>query len=86
MTPVVNRLWWQLVTAFDHARMFAQDVALGRNDQPVGMPELELVTKILGLLYRQAQIYSRQGVALTVRTSPIGSVGPPSNSAPFIPR
>ena len=33
--PVVNRLWWQLVTALDHAGMFAQDVALSRHHQPV---------------------------------------------------
>ena len=33
--PIIDRLRWQLVTALDHAAMFAQDVALGRHDQPI---------------------------------------------------
>lgn len=37
MPPVVNRLRRQVVTAPDDAGMFAQDVALGRHDQPVGI-------------------------------------------------
>ena len=35
MSPVVDRPLWKVVAALDHARMFAQDVALGRNDQPI---------------------------------------------------
>ena len=33
--PIIDRLRWQLVTALDHPQMFAQDVALGCNDQPI---------------------------------------------------
>jgi hypothetical protein len=35
--PIIDRLRWQLVTALDYAAMFAQDVALGCNDQPIGI-------------------------------------------------
>lgn len=35
MPPVIDRPRWQLVAALDDAAMFAQDVALGRHDQPV---------------------------------------------------
>ena len=37
MPPVMDRPRWQLVAALDDAAMFAQDVALGRHDQPVRM-------------------------------------------------
>lgn len=35
MPPVIDRPWWQVVAAFDEARVFAQDVSRGRHDQPV---------------------------------------------------
>jgi hypothetical protein len=35
--PVANRLCWQMMAALDHAGMFAQDAAFGRQNQPVGI-------------------------------------------------
>ena len=37
MPPVVDRARRQLVATFNKPRMFAQDIALGCNDQPVGI-------------------------------------------------
>ena len=35
MPPVMDRSWRHLVVALEYATMLAQDVALGRHDQPV---------------------------------------------------
>lgn len=37
MPPVINRPWWFVVAAFYDPRMFAEDIALGRNDQSLGI-------------------------------------------------
>jgi len=37
MPPVATRLRRQVVAALDHAHMFAQNAALGRNGQPIGI-------------------------------------------------
>jgi hypothetical protein len=35
--PIVNCPWWKMMAAFDDPQMFAQDTALGRHDQSVGI-------------------------------------------------
>ena len=71
MSPVVDRPRWQVVAAFDDPRMLAQDVALRRHDQPVGMdPQAD----------RSVRKGCRNAVAIALEADQAG--GRPSSAMP----